>query len=115
MILIQIIIISLLVFAINYAFLPGEIFGFVDKWYEDQAEHAALKNRMRLYNFLAKLKEPLFACPVCMAPWHGTYLYWLIPWPRLWLPSHDWVAWLIIIIGSLGLNSIIVRIIPKDD
>lgn len=114
MILIQIIIISLLVFAIHYTMLPGEIFGFVDAWYERLAEHAAHKS-MRLYNFLCKLKEPLIACPVCMCPWHGTYLYWLIPWQRIGLPEHDLWAWLVIIIGALGLNSIIVRVFKDDD
>jgi hypothetical protein len=58
---------------------------------------------------LEKLSQPIFDCPVCMAPWHGTYLYWLIPWQRIGLPAHDWVAWLVVIIGALGLNSIIIR------
>lgn len=115
MILIQIAIISFLVFAIHYVFQRGEIFGFVDKWYEDIAERAAHNNNMWLYNFMARAKEPLFACPVCMAPWHGTYLYWFIQWPHLGLPTHHLCAWLVIIISCLGLNSIIVRIFNTDD
>lgn len=115
MILCQIIIISLLVFAIHYTMLPGEIFGFIDTRYERLAERAANKNRMRLYNFLCRIKEPLIACPVCMAPWYGTALYWLIPWPRIGLPAHDLVDWAIIIIAALGLNSIIVRTFKDSD
>jgi hypothetical protein len=114
MIIIQIFIISCLVFAIHYTFLPGEVFGFVEKWYERMAQRAAEKNMMKLYEFLCKIKEPIYACPVCMAPWHGTYLYWVIPWPRICLPAHDRAAWIIVVICALGLNSIIVRMF-KDD
>lgn len=126
MILIQIVIISLLVFAIHYAFLPGEIFGFVDKWWDNMqlkilkgAPMVSLKpekykRQAQLYNLTEKLKQPLFSCPVCMVPWHGTYLYWFIPWQRLWLPAHDFVHWLIIILAAMGLNSIIVRVFKED-
>lgn len=114
MIIHQVIIISLLVFAIHYTMLPGEIFDFIEKWYENMAERVAAKGHMKLYGFMCKLKEPLIACPVCMVPWHGTYIYWLIPWPRIGLPAHDWAAWFIIILAALGLNSIIVRVF-KDD
>lgn len=114
MIIHQIIIISLLVFAIHYTMLPGEIFDFIEKWYENIAERAACKGHMKLYGFMSKLKEPLIACPVCMAPWHGTYLYWLIPWAGLGLPTHVWWHWPIIVIAALGLNSIIVRVF-KDE
>jgi len=147
MIIIQIIIISLLVFAIHYTMLPGEIFGFIDKWWQkheddyfneadrlnglaDELELTATnrydaaeidyKRRdadalIKKANFLDKLSQPLFRCPVCMAPWYGTALYWVIPWPRLWLPAHDWVHWLIVIICTLGLNSIVVRLFKEDD
>jgi hypothetical protein len=152
-ILIQIIIISLLVFAIHYTMLPGEIFGFVDKWWDNwekriinyanacKTEAAKLKsahafeNRdkteneiaLQYYNeqceqkalkklfLIGKLSQPIFKCPVCMAPWYGTALYWVIPWQRLWLPAHDWVHCVIIIIATLGLNSIIVRVFKDDE
>jgi hypothetical protein len=153
MILIQIIIISLLVFAIHYTMLPGEIFGFVEKWWsglekkisscastfnseakrwgsmhafgfrektetetvtEAYYKKCELKAIKKLF-LLDKISQPLFRCPVCMAPWYGTILYWLIPWPRLWLPAYDWVHWLIIIICTLGLNSIVVRFFKEDD
>lgn len=111
----QIIIISCLVFAIHYTMQPGEIFGFLDDLYEGLAERAYLKGHEKLYAFMCKLKEPIMDCQVCMTPWHGTYLYWLIPWSRLGLPAHDWVAWLVIIIAAMGFNSIIVRLFKNDD
>lgn len=160
MIIHQIIIISMLVFAIHYTMLPGEIFGFIEKWWkawEDRylnaadfasqeidrkkeeirvryvgplsKQHEGLRdNAIELIKhsetyrdkflkkalLLEKISQPIFRCPVCMAPWHGTYLYWLIPWQRLGLPAHDVVSWIVIIIAALGLNSIIVRVF-KDE
>jgi hypothetical protein len=148
MIIHQIVIISLLVFAIHYTMLEGEIFGFVRKWwgkkeeqllerivfYEAEAEtvktryhqgdlldailvtnkrrKGIMTNRLRL---LEKISQPIFDCPVCMLPYYGTILYWIIPWGHLGLPRHHWVDWLICIIGGLGLNSIIVRIFKSDE
>lgn len=160
MIIHQIIIISMLVFAIHYVMLPGEIFGFIEKWWkrmEDghlnnadfasqeidrqkeeirtkyvgplSKQHEGLRdNAIELIKHseayrdklikkalsLEKLSQPIFRCPVCMAPWHGTYLYWLIPWGRLGLPAHTLWHWPIIVIAALGLNSIIVRVF-KDE
>ncbi len=55
MIIHQIVIISLLVFAIHYTMLPGEIFGFVEKWWkkmEDELLERAdwLMNRVKEIN-----------------------------------------------------------------
>lgn len=140
MILIQITIISLLVFAIHYTMLPGEIFGFVDKWWEDRknrlyayADH--IQNKMnehsRIYNtvhqgmgqeaskterkikVMEKIEQPLFKCPVCMAGIYGAVIYWLI-W-GVWLQTACWQEWIICNIGAIGLNSIIVRAFKNDD
>lgn len=151
MIIHQIVIISLLVFAIHYTMLPGEIFGFIEKWWkkkedrllaqaERQLTAAQLNDSfsneedanpvfekrareaykradrlMKRHVVLEKISQPLFRCPVCMVPWHGTYLYWLIPWERMALPPHYWIDWLIVIIGALGMNSIIVRIFKDEE
>lgn len=129
MILIEIIIISLLVFAINYTMLPGEIFGFIDTWWERKKnklmaladdlichnQQKKFNRTMRLLELLEKIEQPLFRCPVCMAPYYGTALYWLIPWQKLELPAHNAWEWVIIIMASMGLNSIIVRTFKSDD
>lgn len=151
----------MLVFAIHYTMLEGEVFGFVSKWWKRMEDgHLAnadfaskeidrlneeikvkyigplskqqaglMENARELIKyseayrdkelkktlFLEKLSQPLFRCPVCMAPYYGSALYWLIPWTRLGLPAHDWAAWPVIAIGALGLNSIIVRLFKDDD
>lgn len=87
-------VISVMVFAIWYTFLPGEIFGRVNVWLSTLNE---------------KLKQPLYQCPVCMVPWHGTYLYWVIPWP------HHWVEWIVVVIAAMGLNVIINKSFPNCD
>lgn len=46
------------------------------------------------------LHNPFFECVVCMAPWYGSVLYWLI-----WHKSIP--ECLVVIIGSMGLNFII--------
>lgn len=75
----------------------GEIFGFVNNWFANLNE---------------KLKQPLFECPVCQAPWYGSVLYWLI-W-GLWLNVGSWQEWLVVIIGAMGLNAIINQMMPND-
>lgn len=92
----KIIIVTLLVYAIHYAFLPGEIFGFVNK-----------------LNIPERLQDPLFACNVCMTPWWGTNLYWLI-----WHPNVDrdfnlfWIEWLVVVFSAMGLNGIVNKLAP---
>lgn len=148
MILLQVVIISLLVFAIHYTMQSGEIFGFVSDWWHQRLDAITQKSDFlmsRIYEIendtdcdkydahllveyrtqadrllkrvvlFEKISQPIFSCPVCMAPWYGTVLYWLIPWSTIGLPAHNWVAWLVIIICCLGLNSIIVRTFKQED
>lgn len=94
----KIIIIAILVRAIHYTFQEGEIFGFVQEWFANMNE---------------KLKQPIYDCAVCMSPWHGTYLYWII-WGA-WLKTGTWQEWLVVIIGAMGVNAAINQLTPKDD
>lgn len=90
----KIFVISLFVFAINYSMKEGEIFGFLGDW---------------LGRVLpAKLHDPAFECVVCMAPWYGTALYWLI-----WADGYK--EWLIVIIAAMGFNAILNQIIHRDE
>lgn len=54
-----------------------------------------------------KPRKPLYDCPVCMAPWYGTAIYWII-----W--GNDWKEWLIVIIAAMGLNAILIKLFPDN-
>lgn len=95
----KILIISALVFAIHYTMKEGEIFGRLGTWFE--------------MNLPVAIHPPIFDCAVCMAPWHGTYLYWLI-W-GFWLKTSSWQEWLVCVIAAMGLNAVINQLTPKDD
>lgn len=86
----QIIIIALLVLSIWYTFQEGEIFGFVSVYGDRLPE---------------KLQQPLFACNVCMSPYYGSVIYWL-----LW--GNNWIEWLVVVIGAMGLNAAINKLSP---
>jgi hypothetical protein len=73
---------------------PGEIFGRLGDFIDE-----------RLPDFLYK---PIAGCPICMVPYYGSVLYWVI-----WHVS--WQHWLITVIASMGLNVVIVKLFPKDD
>jgi len=89
----QIIILSLITFAVWWVFQAGEIFGFVQTVFA---------------NWPAFIKNPLFDCAVCMHFWWGSASYWLI----YGSPFHDWRQWLIVIIAGMGLNAILVKLWP---
>lgn len=83
----QIIIIALLVLSIHYTMQPGKIFGKMGDWLEDYLPDA--------------IHPAVFACNVCMCPWYGSGLYWLIPW------HHELWQWPVVVIGAMGVNIII--------
>lgn len=86
-------IISLLTLSIWYTLQDGEIFGGLGKW---------------LGKHLTEQIHPaVFACNVCMTPWYGTLLYWLIPWQKLNLTVSNWLEWPVVIIGAMGINIVI--------
>lgn len=87
----RIIITSLLVFAIWATMWEEAIFEFVRKWGDK--------------NLPEKLRKPIYDCPVCMAPWYGSAIYWL-----LW--GSGWVEWAVVVIGAMGLNAVIVKMMP---
>jgi hypothetical protein len=76
-------IIGFMVFAIHYTMLPGEIFSKISDW---------------LFNHIPeRLRQPLFACPICMVPWYGSVIYWL-----LWGTSLT--EWIVVMITAVGIN-----------
>lgn len=90
-ILIKAIIISFLVMFIWASMLEGMIFGKVREWFS---------------NLNAFYQKPLFDCPICMAPWYGTGLYWLIF-------GDSWKEWLLVIFIASGINTVYVKLFPE--
>lgn len=88
----DIVFISLAVYAIWYTMQPGEIF----------------EGLANLFSKLpAKLHSPLFDCPICMVPWYGSLLYWIF----YAGPIEDWAF---TIIGALGLNVVLSKMFAKE-
>ena len=87
----KILIISLIVFAIHYTMLPGEVFGFIGDWFKKHLP--------------AAFDNPLYACVICMAPWYGTLIYWLV-----W--HGDIKECVIVVIAAMGLNAVINQLSP---
>lgn len=83
---------SFIVFAIWYSMQEGEIFGRLGRWLENLPEW---------------MHNPVFDCPVCMTPWYGTVIYWIV-----WGGSVK--EWLVVIIAAMGLSAIIVKFWTYD-
>ena len=97
----NIVIISILVFAIWYLFLEEEIFGFVNKWFGGRQK---------------RWQKPIYTCPACMAPWWGTLIYFGLHYAGIESFSNiHWQNILITVFGSLGLNAILLKLFGKDD
>jgi len=105
----KIIIISFIVFAIHYSMQEGEIFGKLGAWFER--------------NLPEKLKQPVFDCPVCMCPWYGSIIYWLVFAPmtieslrpiRIIVPIGTWIEWIVVVIAAMGFNAIINKMFPAE-
>ena len=90
----RMIVIALLVDAIHYTLQHGEIFGGLGDWFHDHLPEA--------------VHAPVFDCNVCMTPWYGSGLYWLI-----WNGSVK--EWAIVIITAMGLNAILNRLTTGND
>ncbi len=94
-------IISVLVFAIWYMFLEEEIFGFVNKLFGGRDK---------------KWQKPIYTCPACMAPWWGTLIYFALHYAGFESFSNiHWTVILVTVIGSTGLNAILLKLFSKDD
>lgn len=80
------------------------------------SESAHLKNEadrlFSLQQLLEKISQPLFRCPVCMSPWWGSGVYWIV-W-GLWLKTATWQEWLLTVISTIGFNAIIINLWPPS-
>jgi hypothetical protein len=97
----KIFIISFIVFAIWYTMKPGEIFSKFSDWLERLLPE--------------KIHPGVFACPVCMVGWHGSALYWIIPWVDIGVASENSLKqWPVAVIAAMGLNAILSHLFPLD-
>lgn len=88
----KIVIIALIVFAIWYSMQEDEIFYGLAQFLEKYLPEA--------------IHKPVFACHICMTPWYGTGLYFLIPLLPQWIP---------IAIAAMGLNAMLTKLWAKDE
>lgn len=91
----QITIIAFLVLSIHYTMQPDEIFGKLGDWLEDHLPE--------------RIHPAVFACNVCMCPWYGSVLYWLVPW------HHELWQWPVVVIGTMGVNIIVNKWTPEKE
>lgn len=74
---------------------PDEIFGNLGDWLEDHLPDA--------------VHPALFACNVCMCPWYGSVIYWLMPW------QHELWQWPLVVIGAMGVNIVVNKWTPEKE
>lgn len=89
-------IIALLVLSIHYTMQDEQIFERLGKLFERVLPEA--------------IHKPVFSCPICMVPWYGSILYWVIPWHRIGItraPEHDVWQWVVVIVAGMGINIVI--------
>lgn len=89
--LMQAFIVSFLTMFIWATMLEGMIFGKVRVWFSNLKEF---------------YQKPLFDCPICLCPYYGTAIYWL-------LFGNNWKEWLIVIFIAAGINTVYVKLFPE--
>ncbi len=91
-------IIAFIVTFIWASMLKGNIFGFI---------------RTKVFVALSDYwKKPVFDCNICMTPWYGTAVYWLIVLSGKW--ESDWKDWLICIFIAGGINTVLNKMFVND-
>lgn len=90
-----IVIISLTVLFLHATTWEGMIFDKVSVW---------------AFNLPAFIKNPLFDCPICMAPWYGSIILAIADLTNS-LPSLNWFKCILILFASAGLNVLLINII----
>lgn len=96
----QALILALLVLSIWYTMQEGELFGKLGSWLEDHLPY--------------KIHPAVFECNVCMSPWYGSILYWVIPWEEIHIISASLKAWPIVVICAMGLNIVLNKLSKEE-
>lgn len=58
------------------------------------------------HKLLYKIRNPLYACPICSAPWYGTAIYWIAF-------HHSVIEWVLVVFAAGGINTVIIRMLHK--
>mgnify|MGYP001147184337 CR=1 FL=1 len=82
-------IISLIVITIWKCFQPQMILGFIGNW---------LERKYPLW-----LRFPICECPVCMQPYYGGVIYWMV-----W--GQSWQEWILCIGVAMGIATFFTKI-----
>jgi hypothetical protein len=69
---------------------PGMIFHGIADW--------SARKKMPLW-----FEKPVFACPICMVPYYGSFFYILCMWS-------SWREWAVVIFAAMGINTILVKL-----
>lgn len=95
---------ALIIFAfvlcIWYTMQEGEIFSIVGDLFSRRVP--------------AKIHPAVFECNVCMTPWYGSALYWLVPWHLLALPEAELVRWPIVVFSAMAMQIVINKLETKE-
>lgn len=57
--------------------------------------------------------KPLYGCPICMTPYYGTIIYFLMGFSHFLIPS--FFGWLFTIAIASGFSTLIVIMTPDDN
>lgn len=58
------------------------------------------------------IKKPLYDCPICMVPWHGSLLIFIGNTANVW-HVHNPVEWVFILFAGAGINTVLIYIIDQ--
>jgi hypothetical protein len=96
-------IIALLVLSIWYTMREEQIFEGFGDWLGRMLPEA--------------IHKPIFSCPICMVPWHGSILYWVISWDRIGVgrgAQNNILQWIVVVIVAMGINIVIMKMFADD-
>jgi len=73
--------------------------GMVNGWVQDVT-----------FNWPGWIKKPLFDCPICMAPWHGVWIYTVLLYADM-VPYMSIPAFILTTFMAGGINTVLIYII----
>lgn len=87
-----------IVLCIWYTFQEDEIFESFGYWVDDH-----VKNE--------KWRQPIYACNVCMTPWYGSVVYWLL---AVFVFNGNIIEWILSVLCAMAFNIVLNKLEPKE-
>jgi hypothetical protein len=56
------------------------------------------------------IRKPLYDCPICSTPWHGSLILWLGNINNIW-QVHNPIEWIFILFSAAGINTVLIYIV----